>query len=577
MEDNLNIIVSSLPDYVEEKRDEIIRKLVLGGNTIRHMVPQTGIKTSAKINYIDIDPEFQDGLGCGFSAQEGGIELTQREIVTGMIKVNITVCPDKLLGKYAEYLVKIGATEEELPFEQYIVDGIIDAINAKLEKQKMLEELKRKLAAGEDDTVNVTFGAGASAWDAIKAVILAIPELALSKGKCVVFVSAELYRQFVLELVEKNFYHYSGPQDEAPEEIIFPGTNITVAKANGLNGTGYIYATVERNLYYGCDLQNNKEEVKIWWSDDDDIFKIKVKWNSGVQTAFPDLVVLGHAGEGPTPSEVTVTGSQSFSYGSSAGSYAETYATSDGGGVTAEVPAAAADWLAATVNGNIVTFALQANAGEARTATVRISTATPGATGYLDVAIAQDAPAPAPVVTISGENSLEYDAAGGSFDETFATSDGGGVAASVPVEAADWLAASVNGNIVSFTLQANAGASRSATVRISTATPGATGYLDITVEQDAPAVQPVTIQGPTLLEVGASAATIRTRFQASDGSMPSVNVPEGAWFSVQHHYASEFDITVEQNASAEADRSGQFTVTTVTGGYLLVNISQVHA
>ena len=84
-----NIIVSSLPDYVQERRDEVIRIVVLGGTTIRHMVPQTGIKTSAKINYIEIDPVFQDGGACGFTPQEGGAELTQREIKTGQIKVNL--------------------------------------------------------------------------------------------------------------------------------------------------------------------------------------------------------------------------------------------------------------------------------------------------------------------------------------------------------------------------------------------------------------------------------------------------------------------------------------------------------
>lgn len=400
MEDNINIIVETLPDYIEDKRDEIIRNVVLGGNTIRHMVPQTGIKTSAHINYIDIDPEFQDGRGCGFNAQEGGIELTQRVINTGIIKVNIKVCPDTLLGKYAEYLVKIGATEQELPFEQYIVDGIIEGINSKLEKaiwqgdtDSLDGNLNKfdgllKLAAEEDGTVNVTLGSDLSAWNKIKAVILAIPELALQKGKCVVYVSAELYRQFVLELVEKNFFHYSGPQDEAPEEIVFPGTNIRVVKTNGLNNTGKLYATMERNMYYGCDLENNKEEVKIWWSDDDDIFKIKVKWNSGVQTAYPDLVVLGSITSDPVA--VTIQGATSVALGPDAGSRAETYAASDGGAVLASVPADAS-WLSATVNGNIVTFTAQANAGAARSATVRISTASEGATGYIDVTVTQAA------------------------------------------------------------------------------------------------------------------------------------------------------------------------------------------
>lgn len=305
MPEDQNFIVTSLPAYVEQNRDQLIRVVVLGGNTIRHMVPQTGIKTKAAINYIDVDPEFQDGAGCGFTPQEGGIELTQREIATGLIKVNMTVCPDKLLGKYAEYLVKIGATEDELPFEQYIIDGIVEAINAKMEKAvwqgdktSQDADLNRfdgllKLAAGETATVTVTFAQADTVYDKIEKMILALPAETLERGPVSVFIPTEDFRAFMLEMVKKNYFHYDGAHNEAPTEFVFPGTNVTVVMTTGLRGTGKMYATYDRNLYYGCDLENNKEEVKIWFSDDDDIFKIKVKWNAGVQTAFPDMVVVG--------------------------------------------------------------------------------------------------------------------------------------------------------------------------------------------------------------------------------------------------------------------------------------------
>lgn len=390
MPEDLNIIVTSLPEYVEQNRDQLIRVVVLGGNTIRHMVPQTGIKTKAAINYLDVDPAFQDGAGCGFNAQEGGIELTQREIATGLIKVNMTVCPDKLLGKYAEYLVKIGATEDELPFEQFIIQGIIEAINAKMEKavwqgdtESLDGDLNKfdgllKLAAEEDDTVIVNFAEDDTVWDKIKKVYTALPEEALERGKVSAFISAEDFRAFMLELVEKNFFHYDGAHNEAPEEFVFPGTNLTVVKSNGLNRTGVMYCTFERNMYYGCDLENNKEEVKVWFSDDDDIFKIKVKWNAGVQTAFPGMVVLGYKNETPAPTP-TISGAATVNMANTAGSANRTYATSDGSAVSAEVTTEGADWLSVAVGtGNKVTFTATAQEAlaEARSASVKLSTAT---------------------------------------------------------------------------------------------------------------------------------------------------------------------------------------------------------
>lgn len=307
---NVNILVNTLPEYIDQRRDSIIKKVVLEGKTLKRLVPQTGIKTKAKINYLGVDPTFQNGDGCGFNAQ-GSIELTQREIETGRIKVNMDLCPDTLLGKFAEHLVKIGATAEECPFEKFIEELLVNAIRNKLEralwqgdKTSNDDDLKYfdgflKLANQENDTIKLSIASGTSVYDAIEAVIMALPDQITdrdsegSEGNGVsIFVGSDIYKVFLREMVNKNFYHYAGPDAQAPTEFIFPGTNIPVVKTYGLTGTKKIYASYTDNMYYGCDLESNAEEVDIWFSKDDGVFKFKVRWNSGVQTAFPQFVVL---------------------------------------------------------------------------------------------------------------------------------------------------------------------------------------------------------------------------------------------------------------------------------------------
>lgn len=312
-----NIITTSLPEYVEQNKLPLINKTVFGGRTIEMLTKQTGIKTKAKINYLDTDPVFQDGSGCGFNAQ-GTATLTQREIETGLIKVNMDFCPDTLLGKWAEYLVRIRATRDELPFEQYLVENISSHINEKMEKAVWQGDtasedasLSRfdgflKLANAESDTVKVSIATGASAFDAIKQMYMAIPEAILEKGVHI-FVSPAIFRAFTQEMVEKNLYHYSGPQNEIPREFVYPGTDVRVVSTAGLTGTLKLYASTLDNMFYGCDLEDDKEEFKLWFSDDDDVFKLKVRWNAGVQVAFPDHVVLGTMAAAPvSPEAVTV-------------------------------------------------------------------------------------------------------------------------------------------------------------------------------------------------------------------------------------------------------------------------------
>ena len=301
-----NFVVTSLPAYVQDNKDLIIKNFALVGTATRKRIGiQTGIKTSAYLNYLELAPTLQDGKGCGFTAA-GTATLTQRTITTAIIKVNMDICPDSLLGKYAEYLVRIGANSEELPFEQYIIDGVTTEINKKIEKLiwqgdttkttdtdlKWINGLLKQFAADSDVVTVSGLVAGTSAYNAIKAVYMALPEEVIERG-ALIFVAPALYREFLQEMVEKNYFHYSGPQDAAPEEFIFPGSDVKVVKTPGLAGTKSLVGTFGDNLVYGCDAEGDLEDVKIWFSDDDDLFKLKVKWNSGIAYRFPNLVAYG--------------------------------------------------------------------------------------------------------------------------------------------------------------------------------------------------------------------------------------------------------------------------------------------
>ena len=301
-----NFVVSSLPAYVQDNKDLIIKNFALVGTASRQRFGiQTGIKTSAYLNYLELNPTLQDGKGCGFTAL-GSATLTQRTITTAIIKVNMDICPDSLLGKYAEYLVRIGANSNELPFEQYIIDGVTTEINKKIEKLiwqgdtskstdtdlKWINGILKQLAS-DSDKVAVSIAANTAIYDAIKAVYLAIPEETLERG-AEIYVSPANYRDFLMAMVEKKYFNYSGPQDSAPEEFVFPGTDVKVVKTPGLAGVNdRIVASFPENFVYGCDAEGDLEDVKIWFSDDDDLFKLKVKWNSGIAYRFPNQVTLG--------------------------------------------------------------------------------------------------------------------------------------------------------------------------------------------------------------------------------------------------------------------------------------------
>ena len=276
---------------------------LVGGSTRSRISVQTGIKSTGRINFMEIAPVLQDGNGCGFNA-EGAVSLSQRDIETAVIKVNLDICPETLRGKYAEYLIKTNATAETLPFEQYIMEGVTNVLTKKNEvlmwqgdKASGNTDLKWidgfiKIAGAEAGVKDVKITID-KIYDAILAVYAELPDEVIERG-AEIYVSPANFRKFMQELVAKNYFHYAGAIEAAPEEFYFPGTNAKVVLTPGLTGVNdKILGTFAKNLFYGCDMEGDAEDIKVWFSDDDDLYKLKAKWNMGVQIAFPDMVVLG--------------------------------------------------------------------------------------------------------------------------------------------------------------------------------------------------------------------------------------------------------------------------------------------
>ena len=293
-----NFVVTSLPAYVQDNKDLLIKNFALvGGETRKRISVQTGIKKDEHINYLNLTPTFQSGVGCGFTAQ-GEATLTQRLIETARFKVNMEFCPDTLIGKYAEYQVSINASENEsLPFEAYIMDALTNEIVKKIEttiwggvKASDLIDGFLTLAKADSDVVDVVIE-GTSAYADILKVYNAMSEYTLEQGG-EIYVSPAKFRAFMQEMVEKNYFHYN-PGNAEPSEFLLPGSNVKVVRTPGLAGKTEVVGTFAKNMYYGCDLENAAEDIKVWYSDDDDLIKVAAKWNMGVQFAFPGEVVLG--------------------------------------------------------------------------------------------------------------------------------------------------------------------------------------------------------------------------------------------------------------------------------------------
>ena len=284
---NVNVASFKLSDYVEENKDIILKDIVFGGtygNTVPIMQKELGIKDTARIHPATISAVLKEVNGeCGFNA-EGDLDIKEVNIVTKQYKVNTEFCAEQLIGKFAEYKVRVGANEGALPFEAEIVEGLVKDINRQIENG-VWQQL------GTASTSNFTYSevGATTAYDKIMATYMKMDEKFLEDG--IIFVSPSMFREYVKDLVEKNLYHYN-PADGALEEIFIPGASVKVRKAKGLSGNT-TYGTSPKNMIYATDFMGNAEEVKVWFSDDNDTYRVKVRFNYGAAFIFPELVVSG--------------------------------------------------------------------------------------------------------------------------------------------------------------------------------------------------------------------------------------------------------------------------------------------
>lgn len=289
--------VKALPEYVEQHREELIAKSVMGAKSAYLMTLQTGVKGPVALNLIDTEVVFGDGSTCGWN-EAGKTTLSQRILTPAAIKVNMAVCDKNLLAKWANYLVRVeaGKTDRDLPFEKEFVDGVIKGVKAELEEMiwqgvkgtgkfdgllTILDEADGVIKVNDTQ-------AAQTVYQFLLDVYMKLPEV---KEDTVIFVGEDYYRAFMQELVKANLYHYDPNNGE--DEYRLPGTTVRVISVPGLNGTQKAVGGRLSNFFYGTNLEDGEELFDLWYSKDNREFRLAIEFIAGVQVAYPDEVVLG--------------------------------------------------------------------------------------------------------------------------------------------------------------------------------------------------------------------------------------------------------------------------------------------
>lgn len=289
--------VNTLPDYVEQKKGELLSKAVFGFETRQYVNLMTGVKYKEALNILATDPVLQTRT-CGFDAS-GNVSFTQRVMTVAPYKVNMSLCEEDLRKKWMNDQLVVKAGGEVLPFEEKITENIVKGVNKQLEDliwnaTNASNGFDGLLTIANAEAGVIDVSVGASDYATAIEVYKAIPAEILDKAE--IFVGEDQFRSIVLEITAKNLYHYN-PEVDGGKTIILPGTNTKLHGVMGLNGKKQMLAADPENLFYGVDMADDAESFDIWYSKDNQEFRVAIKFNAGAQVAFPDQIVLSEAPE----------------------------------------------------------------------------------------------------------------------------------------------------------------------------------------------------------------------------------------------------------------------------------------
>lgn len=304
--------VSTMPDFVDNK-GEIIMDLLAGAPTLAGIVPMTGAKanTQVQLNILDTSVVWDAG-NCVNTVTGGDTTIDPRFVDVVRLTDREEICLDDLDAKLP-MLMPAGARNEILPFAKQYIELKVNRNSKQLEKlawqgntgtgtgNMALVDGYLAIADGElsDLAYNDTFA------DFFTDPIAVVDELLENR-------TDEMYEMddFVINMplsyfsalakaIRNSFgisgtgdFMNSGQENQAGvATMIYPGTNITVRGLAGMGGKDAIFATSLSNLRYVTDLENDKEDVELYYSKDKKAMVSDLVFAIGFQYEFPGKVL----------------------------------------------------------------------------------------------------------------------------------------------------------------------------------------------------------------------------------------------------------------------------------------------
>lgn len=284
MANTLNL--DGIKNYIAQNQEIIASQIVAMTPSVGFLQVQNGVKSDTALHQLVTNLEIQDGKACGFNAA-GSQTVSDRKFEPALLKVNTEYCAKDFVGTYKAYELKIAMGKSPLPLEEALINDILQGIAN--ENERLIWSGDKSEGDLVDGFIKIMADANigtitTNAEGVYEKVKVAYKEIKDRKASIV--MSTPMYKQLILDLMEKNLYHYNETEN-AEQVITLPGTNLKIYGIDGMEDAENMYVVRLDEMFVGMDNAEDASTFDFFFSEDDRVYKLIVEWMLGVQILNP--------------------------------------------------------------------------------------------------------------------------------------------------------------------------------------------------------------------------------------------------------------------------------------------------
>lgn len=273
--------LANLATYTDELSFDLISKAVLQTNVMNYATIRSGLKFgTTTINLLDADIAVAD-RSCGWN-EAGNLTYTQVDIDMQEKQTKQALCPTDLRDFYLAERLSASAMAEEVAFEEVTANLFIEKIknfNEGLVGGEILTDIT--VANGAADSGQTAASTQSTIVDDVLDLIDNVDPSVLGRDDLGIIMSPAYFNMLRRALTAQNLFHFNPADTNSNTELMMPGTDFKVIKSSGFTGDGFVAGPLG-DIVIGVGLEDDFDQLRIFWSADNDEVRVMAAWRIGV-------------------------------------------------------------------------------------------------------------------------------------------------------------------------------------------------------------------------------------------------------------------------------------------------------